>query len=72
MEANKVATSTDKSKAGGVVPFNTIVDTVTPDERQHMIAEAAYFHAEHRAFQGGSPEQDWLQAEVEIDNLLAS
>ena len=72
MKANKVASSTAKYKASGVVPINAMVDTVTPDERQHMIAEAAYFHAEHRAFQGGSPEQDWLQAEVEIDNSLAS
>jgi len=72
MKAHKVTTSTATSKASGVVPINAIVNAVTPDERQHMIAEAAYFHAEHRAFQGGSPEQDWLQSEVEIDNLLAS
>jgi len=72
MKANRVATSTAKSKASGVVLINAIVDTVTPDERQHMIAEAAYFHAERRAFQDSSPEQDWLQAEVEIDDLLAS
>ena len=72
MKSNKVATSTDKSKAGEVAIINAIVDTATPDERQHMIAEAAYFHAEHRAFQGGSAEQDWLQSEVEIDNMLAS
>jgi hypothetical protein len=37
-----------------------------------MIAEAAYFRAEHRAFLGGSLEQDWLESEVEIDNLLAA
>lgn len=36
-----------------------------------MIAAAACFHAEHRAFQGGSPEQYWFQAEVEINNQLA-
>jgi hypothetical protein len=34
MKANKVATSTDKSKAGEVVIINAIVDTVTPEERQ--------------------------------------
>jgi len=37
-----------------------------------MIAEAAYFRAEHRAFQGANLERDWLESEVEIDNLLAS
>jgi hypothetical protein len=36
-----------------------------------MIAEAAYFRAEHRAFLGGSLEQDWLESEAEIDKLLA-
>lgn len=34
---------------------------------QHdQIAEAAYFHAEHRGFKGGDPVADWLAAEAEI------
>jgi hypothetical protein len=44
--------------------------TVTEEERRQMIAEAAYFHAEHRGFQGNEAERDWLQAEHEIDLLL--
>jgi ABC-type transporter Mla subunit MlaD len=36
-----------------------------------MIAEAAYFRAEHRGFQGGDPLDDWLQAEAEIDRMAA-
>jgi chromosome segregation ATPase len=36
-------------------------------QREHMIAEAAYFRAERRGFQGGDPLEDWLQAEAEID-----
>jgi hypothetical protein len=39
------------------------------DQRQRMIAEAAYFRAEHRGFQGGDPLKDWLQAEAEIDRM---
>ena len=39
------------------------------DQRQRMIAEAAYFRAEHRGFQGGDPVEDWLQAEAEIDGI---
>jgi hypothetical protein len=35
--------------------------------RFHMIAEAAYYRAAQRGFQGGNPEQDWLEAEREID-----
>jgi len=31
-----------------------------------LIAEAAYFHAEHRGFVGGDPVADWLAAEAEI------
>ncbi|HEB67867.1 MAG TPA: DUF2934 domain-containing protein [Gammaproteobacteria bacterium] len=35
-----------------------------------MIAETAYFIAEQRGFVGGSPLDDWLQAEVLVDRLL--
>lgn len=30
------------------------------------VADAAYFHAEHRGFEGGDPVADWLAAEAEI------
>jgi hypothetical protein len=39
------------------------------DWRRQMIAEAAYFRAEKRGFQGGDPVTDWLAAEAEIDAL---
>lgn len=35
-----------------------------------MIAEAAYFRALSRGFQGGSPEEDWFAAEREIAAAL--
>lgn len=35
-----------------------------------MIEEAAFFRAEHRGFQNGNPEHDWLEAEAEIDAML--
>lgn len=38
----------------------------TPEERECMIAEAAYFMAEKRDFSGDAV-ADWLEAEVEID-----
>jgi len=37
-----------------------------------MIAETAYYRAEQRGFQGGSPEQDWLESEAEIDRRLTA
>lgn len=38
--------------------------------RTQMIAEAAYFHALHRGFDGGDPRADWFAAEREIDARL--
>ena len=40
---------------------------VLSEERRRMIAEAAYYRAEHRGFYDGNPIQDWLEAESEID-----
>jgi hypothetical protein len=37
------------------------------EQRHEMIAEAAYYLAEKRGFQGGCPMQDWLDAEAHID-----
>lgn len=39
-------------------------------ERQRMIAEAAYFKAERRGFNGGDAIRDWCEAEAEIDARL--
>ncbi len=46
--------------------------TPTAAERQEMISVAAYYRAERRGFAPGGAEQDWLQAEVEIDQLIAA
>ena len=40
---------------------------VGSEERFHVVAEAAYFRAEHRGFQPGYELQDWLSAEAEFD-----
>jgi hypothetical protein len=39
-----------------------------PDDRRMRIAQLAYLKAERRCFQS-NPEQDWLEAEAEIDGL---
>lgn len=44
---------------------------VSAEERERMIAEAAYFKAEHRGFAGDTREEDWHQAAAEIDEMLA-
>jgi hypothetical protein len=43
---------------------------VTSSQREQMIAEAAYFRAERRGFNGGDPVRDWCEAEAEIDARL--
>ncbi len=43
---------------------------VDVNARRTLIAETAYLRAERRGFTGGNPEQDWLEAETEIDCLL--
>jgi chromosome partitioning protein len=44
--------------------------TVTMAQREAMIARAAYNYAQQRAFKGGDPVADWLQAEREVDSGL--
>ena len=43
---------------------------VTSSQRQQMIAEAAYFKAQRRGFDGGDSVRDWCEAEAEIDARL--
>ena len=44
----------------------------TPEERRRMIAEVAYRIAEQRGFKGDRAQEDWLQAEEEVDARLAA
>lgn len=46
-------------------------DIVSPKLRKQMIAKAAYFKALNRDFQGDYCVEDWLEAETEIDALIA-
>jgi len=49
----------------------TAPETICPEERYGMIAEAAYYRAKRRGFARGSEFDDWLAAEAEIERLLA-
>lgn len=40
--------------------------------RTHDVEVAAFYIAERRGFAGGNPVEDWLAAEAEIDQLIAS
>ena len=49
------------------------IDRKAAEHQQHHdhVAVAAYFHAEHRGFNGGDAVADWLAAETEIDAALS-
>ncbi len=42
----------------------------SPELRQQMIRDAAYFRAERRGFGTGDPVQDWIEAEAELDRMI--
>jgi hypothetical protein len=48
-----------------------VVLGVSETVRHKMIAEAAYYRAQSRNFQSGHEVEDWLEAEAEVDRLLA-
>jgi len=48
------------------------VSSVTAEQRQVMICEAAYYIAEHRGFEPGHDMDDWLAAEQQIDAALTT
>ncbi len=45
-------------------------NTVTSEERHHMISTAAYFRAKKRGFTDGSEIDNWIFGEAQIDALL--
>jgi len=45
---------------------------ISQDEKQRMIANAAYFRAVRRGLGNTDPVEDWLAAETEIENAIKS
>lgn len=43
---------------------------ITPEEREEMIAEAAYYRALTRGFEGDEHLRDWYEAEKIVDERL--
>ncbi|MEK7842834.1 MAG: DUF2934 domain-containing protein [Pseudomonadota bacterium] len=67
---SKLAAATGKiaaRPASNSVPVSQARGTGNGEDRQEMIAIAAYYRAERRGFNGGDAMQDWLEAEAEID-----
>jgi len=69
-QSRTATTASPKAAAPAAAATQSKVSSITPEQRECMIAEAAYYRAEHRGFQSGDPQQDWLEAEAEIDQML--
>lgn len=75
VKAAKKAETGDEKKAVSRArvkraPLPTQRPGIPEEQRRHYVEVAAYFIAERRGF-AGDPLQDWLEAEAEIDRLLA-
>jgi hypothetical protein len=51
-------------------PLLSSQQEVTNVERQQLISEAAYFRAQERGFTPGRELEDWLAAEIQIEELM--
>ena len=56
----------EQAESAGAIPERP----ASAEERQQMIAEAAYFLSQGRNFEPGQELEDWLAAEAQIDNRL--
>jgi len=43
---------------------------LTPEEREEMISEAAYYRALARGFEGNEQLRDWFEAEKIVDEMI--
>ena len=59
-----------KNPSKSVTDIASRSQQIPPEERRRMIAEAAYFRAMQRGFNGSNTLDDWLVAEREINRLL--
>jgi len=61
-----------KAPSGTASPRRSAAVSVAPEERERMVAIAAYYRAERRSFAPGDELRDWLEAETEVEGLLAA
>ena len=66
------ADASKRAADGNGLDASNAIGDIDNSYREELIAVAAYFIAERRQFQNGSPEDDWLQAEAEIERQLAA
>ena len=66
----RAPTVVQKSKAGDAEARPGSTPTLNRQERDRLIAQAAYFRAEKRGFAPGCELQDWVEAEAEVLRLI--
>ncbi|MEA3410620.1 MAG: DUF2934 domain-containing protein [Pseudomonadota bacterium] len=57
-----------RKNAGKAAVASSSSGEIDFSERRMMIAEAAYYRAEHRGFEPGNELEDWLGAESELES----
>lgn len=68
--ARRGATAAVKSKQGNPETRSGAGPVLSAQERERLIAQAAYFRAEKRGFAPGCELQDWVEAEAEVLRLI--
>ena len=72
--ATKTAASAPAAKPrtgkGSATPQQSAGAALNVEERERLIAQAAYFRAEKRGFAPGCELQDWVEAEAEVLRLI--
>lgn len=71
MTKSRKTATTAKATPGMAEGCTDLSHPVTPEQRHHYVEVAAYYIAERRGFDAGCCDDDWAQAEFEIDRLLA-
>lgn len=61
-----------EGKKAPVLRGDGAIAQIAAEERHRLIAEAAYYRALKRGFEGENTLEDWLAAELEVDRQLLS
>ena len=61
-----------KQQKGNAEPCPGSGPALNAEERNRLVAQAAYFRAEKRGFAPGCELQDWVEAEAEVLRLIGS
>ena len=69
-KASRRVAAAPKSKGSSANVRANSGPTLSAQERERLIAEAAYFRAEKRGFAPGCELQDWVEAEAEVLRLI--